>query len=321
MNLYAQCIADPLEQDPQPILGIFSTYTAHSTPTFPDFLKTINSSQNFNDTATTCYIQHMPELKESYNTLANSTLEDLWEPSSTEEEHQLDSILATIIKELKTENFNLSQTKQLHSDFLTKLLLEESFFAADYYELYQLILEQGQKYQLEEINHIYNLMDLFINVSQGKLNLTTLDPTEKELVFIGLDILHEYHSAISLKLFDKTIHQKYLPRLEEIQKTNPELADKYLDSLYSLNKPLASLPAQPFLQLYLQKYPLSLAIKEVIDKAEAHLTSLKQEQPELVTFSSQATPPFSWLLPPITSNISSTHEEDLLPRKKLRFNE
>lgn len=244
------------------------------------------------------------------------TLEHYFTPSESPEEFQLTEIISTIISEIKNNTFDLTTTKQKHSDFLNNALATDLSLKEEYYAVFQLLLNKGHKHHLPVMNHIFESMELLVQLGQGDLNLGSFDPTEKELVFIGLDMLESYYKTNSLAQFDLEVQNTYWPKLEQIQQSRPDLAEKYQTSLFAFNQQLATIPAKIFLQQCL----LHPAAQDIVDKTKEYLLALEQEPaaPVMLTFAyNEATALAAEEAPTEQQELTNqTEDNQLSPSKK-----
>lgn len=189
-------------------------------------------------------------------------------------EQQLQDIIRTIIKDLKNDSFCLEQAKASYTDLLNNLMKEDPDFQQDYYILFELILEKGHKYNVPEFNHVYEIKNILLLTAKGTINLKHVDPIEKELIFIGLDVVELYYYSPSLAYFEQNIKQTFWQKLQAIWDAHNEIAKKYQNSLYQINNPLAQLSIKPFLQSSI----IHPKIKDLFNKVDDYLATDQHSQ-------------------------------------------
>jgi hypothetical protein len=246
------------------------------------------------------------------------TLEHYFTPSESPEEFKLTEIVSTIISEIKNNSFDLAATKQKHLDFLNNALATDLSLKEDYYAVFQLLLNNGHKHNIPVMNHVFELMELLVQLGQGILNLESFDPAEKELVFVGLDMLESYYKTNSFSQFDLEVQNTYWPKLEQTRQSRPDLAEKYQTSLFSFNQPLATIPAKTFLQQCL----LQPAAQDIVDKTKEYLLALEQDQaaPVVLTFAYNTATLATEEAPTEQQELTNqTEDNQLSPSKKLKL--
>ena len=238
-----------------------------------DFLNNYNSNIRSNEKDTTTANHHL-NAQELQHQLDVMTCSNFCRDIFVSEEQTLQDMLRTIIKDLKNDSFCLDLAKANYKDLLTKLMEEDPSFQQDYYTLFELILEKGHKYKVPEFNHLYEIKDILLLTAKGTIKLKHLDAVERELIFISLDIVELYYSSRSLASFEQHIKHSFWQKLQTIWDNHNEIAKKYQNSLYQLNKPLAQLPIKPFLQSSI----IHPKIKDMFNKVDDYLATDHRSQ-------------------------------------------
>jgi len=104
---------------------------------------------------------------------------------------------------------------------------------------------------MEQLSYFFEISSIIVDLANGKLELTRMSKEERnliELAFEIMDFFNEPHSNLS-EVF-AVIEKQYMPKLQEIKDRNPELAEKYRNSLYAINSAILEVPFAEIIQVY-----------------------------------------------------------------------
>jgi len=199
------------------------------------------------------YRKSCSQLKEQLSVITVSQIYTYLEQENhlDDDEIALNAIFKEIIANLKVGAFELATAKLKYIDTLKEAALRDENKKLDYYALYQIIMGNGKKINMEQLSYFFEISSIIVDLANGKLELTRMSKEERnliELAFEIMDFFNEPHSNLS-EVF-AVIEKQYMPKLQEIKDRNPELAEKYRNSLYAINSAILEVPFAEIIQVY-----------------------------------------------------------------------
>ncbi len=190
----------------------------------------------------------------AYNLTLSQAVAHASENDPEEDEIELNIIYKEIIDALKDGTFDITLTKQKYFEKLKTIALNNYRYKADYYSLYHIIMNDGKKVNLEQLSWFFEISSIIVNVANGSISIKQASEDERILIYEAFDII-DMLNKLDLHTAMEKMLKEYNPILQDIKTRNPVIAEKYKDSLYSINSSVLSLPLDVLAKAYAEIMP------------------------------------------------------------------